>query len=116
MSPAAHSAPAAPTTSGPPSTGLLQPPRPLAEAAGNRPPVYPERARQRREQGQVTVRVEVSADGTPLGVAVAVGSGYATLDEAALDAVRAWRFVPAMRGSLPVVAVAEVPIRFRLAD
>ena len=47
---------------------------------------------------------------------VAQGSGHAALDEAALAAVRVWRFVPAMRGGFPVAAVAEVPIRFTLTD
>jgi protein TonB len=82
----------------------------------DRPPRYPEAARRRGEQGRVVLRVDVSADGAPIDVTVTEGSGFPSLDAAALGAVRQWRFVPAMRGGTPVAAVAQVPIRFRLAD
>jgi periplasmic protein TonB len=36
------------------------------------------------------------------------------LDQAALDAVRRWRFSPATRGGKPVEWTARLPIRFRL--
>jgi periplasmic protein TonB len=62
------------------------------------------------------VRVAVSAEGSPADVGVAISSGHLTLDAAAIDAVRRWRFVPATQGGRPVPSVAEVPIRFRLED
>ena len=62
------------------------------------------------------MRVAVSAEGTPADVAVAASSGHASLDAAAIEAVRKWRFVPAMQGGQPLPSVAEVPIRFRLED
>ncbi len=94
----------------------LIPPRPVAGMESNRPPSYPETARRRGNQGRVIVRVNVSADGEPLALSVARSSGYTTLDEAAIAAVRQWRFVPARRFGQPVAAEAEVPIVFRLEN
>lgn len=94
----------------------LVPPRPVAGMASNRPPAYPERSRQRREQGRVLLRVDVAVDGTAAAVAVAQSSGYRALDEAAATAVRQWRFIAATRGGVAVAAVAEVPVQFALAD
>lgn len=119
-SPQAHSS--EPTTSQPMAAASAQaaandplvPPRPVAGMETNRAPSYPEMARRRGEQGRVTLRVSVSAEGTPLEVDVLTTSGYPVLDTAALSAVRQWRFVPAMQTGKPVAAVAEVPIRFRL--
>ncbi len=62
------------------------------------------------------LRVSVGPDGTPLEVDVQNTSGYPILDSAALNAVRQWRFIPAMQAGAPVRAVAEVPIRFQLEN
>jgi periplasmic protein TonB len=96
--------------------GPIAPPRPVAGLATNQRPAYPEGARRRGEQGRVVVRVAVSAEGSPLDVSVASSSGHASLDAAALAAVRRWRFVPAIQGGKPVAAAAEVPVQFRLED
>jgi protein TonB len=93
---------------------LLVPPRPVAGMETNRAPTYPPSALRRGEQGRVMLRVNVSADGTPLDVALLETSGHPSLDSAALSAVRQWRFIPAMQGGTPVPAIAEVPVRFRL--
>ncbi len=82
--------------------------------ASDRPPVYPEQARRRGEQGRVLLRVSVNASGMAAGVSLAASSGSASLDAAALAAVREWRFVPATRNGRPVPATAEVPVQFRL--
>jgi protein TonB len=92
------------------------PPRPVSGLAGNREPDYPPAALRRRLQGTVVLRVDVTADGAPQTLAVRTSSGHAVLDEAALAAVRLWRFHPATRGGVPIAAPAEVPIRFSLQD
>jgi protein TonB len=58
--------------------------------------------------------VRVSTNGKPLAVNVAETSGYPMLDAAALTAVRQWQFIPATQAGIPVVAIAEVPVRFRI--
>ncbi len=66
------------------------------------------------EQGKVVLRVLVSAGGDPAKVEVRTSSGSEVLDEAALDAVKHWRFVPARKGEQPVEAWVLVPITFTL--
>ena len=83
---------------------------------GNVPPVYPYRARRKEIEGRVVLRVQVLPGGTALSVELLSSSGHAILDRAALRAVRAWRFVPARRGGVPVADAIDVPISFRLAD
>jgi protein TonB len=103
------SAPAGPTAA-------IIPPRPVAGIDGNLAPSYPESARRRGEQGRVMLRVTVSIEGSPTDVSVADSSGHPILDEAAVSAVRRWRFTPATRAGQPLVATAEVPVVFRLME
>lgn len=81
---------------------------------GNPMPVYPDVARRRGRQGRVVLRVEVRPDGAAGAVSIDRSSGDVRLDEAALAAVRQWRFRPALRNGVPVVARVRVPVRFRL--
>lgn len=95
------------------ASGAVAPPRPLATGQ-NPPPTYPAMSRRNREQGRVTLRVSVDAEGRVLGIEVVETSGHIALDEAARRAVRDWRFQPAMQDGRPVVASARVGITFRL--
>lgn len=82
----------------------------------NPKPLYPVEARRRREEGVVVLSVQVSREGLPEGVQIVQSSRFQLLDEAAVKAVKQWRFTPARIGSLAVVSQIEVPIRFRLSD
>jgi periplasmic protein TonB len=81
-----------------------------------RPPVYPPRCLRMGIEGVVRVRVLVGEDGRPQEVTVGRTSGDASLDQAAIDAVRQWRFEAAKRDGVPVRAWALVPIEFKLID
>ena len=85
-----------------------------ADYLNNPPPQYPSSARRKKQQGTVFVDVLVSALGTPKKLAIGKSSGVDVLDEAAIAAVRKWKFIPAKRGSEIVEARLLVPIRFRL--
>lgn len=85
-----------------------------ADYLRNPPPAYPPMSRRRGEQGEVLLLVSVSVEGRPEHVEIRRSSGHQRLDEAALRAVRQWRFVPARRGDRPVAANVVVPIEFRL--
>jgi protein TonB len=76
----------------------------------NRPPVYPNDAAVRHEQGEVLLVIHVSEFGVSAGADVAVTSGVASLDRAALDAVRKWHFRPAMKDGRSVPF--DMPMRF----
>ena len=80
----------------------------------NLAPRYPESARKQGQEGLVVLRVVVDRTGRPMSVDVKRGSGFSLLDEAAVQAVRRWRFAPARAGSLGIDSTVEIPIRFRL--
>ena len=85
-----------------------------ASARGNRIPDYPIQARRLGEQGVVVLRVLITPDGRASEVQLAQTSGSTRLDRAAIDAVREWRFMPALRGGRPVSAWYEWRWEFRL--
>lgn len=80
----------------------------------NPQPEYPLAARRMGWQGRVVLDVEVLADGSPGEVAVQQSSGREILDNAALRAVRGWRFVAARQGGYNVVQRFLVPVLFNL--
>jgi len=80
----------------------------------NPAPGYPDSARRQRQEGTVYLRVLVSTSGQASQVLVAGSSGVSSLDEAALRAVRRWRFKPASQDGRPISAWVRVPIRFKL--
>lgn len=84
-----------------------------ADYLHNPAPAYPAQSRRLKEEGTVLLLVRVSAEGTPLSVEIRNSSGFERLDEAGLQAVRQWRFVPAKRGSENVAASVLVPIQFK---
>ncbi len=100
-----------PTGAGPGGgTGKAEP---LGSVA-NPKPAYPEIARQRGQEGAVVLLVDVTAEGTAQQVTVRRSSGYDMLDDAAVKAVRRWRFKPARLAGMAVAGQALVPIEFRL--
>lgn len=87
---------------------------PLPVVISNKPPYYPEIARRSGWEGRVIVRAEVSADGVPTSVTIAKSSSYGVLDQAALRAVKSWRFQPRTIGGVAMAGVVEVPVNFSL--
>lgn len=106
----ASNAPAANGGEGP-ARGLS---RDAMSLPGNPAPVYPLIARRQGIEGQVILRLLVTPGGDPAEVTVRQSSGHAALDRSALEAVRRWRFRPALRGGRPVDAVIDLPVTFRL--
>jgi len=81
-----------------------------------KPPVYPPRCLRMGIEGVVKVRVLVGEDGAPQEITLAKSSGDSALDEAAMQAVHEWLFVPATRNGSPVRAWAVIPIEFKLIN
>lgn len=77
-------------------------------------PSYPPEARAGGREGKVRVKVLIAENGTPGEVQLAESSGNTSLDEAALTALRRWRFQPALRNGQPVLAWVTVPVIFSL--
>ena len=99
--PVASSAPVA-------ATGGRETPVPISQPA----PRYPREALRRNVGGTVRVRVTVAIDGSVDRLELAESSGDRYLDREAMEAVRRWRFQPAVRDGQPVVAAVVVPISF----
>jgi protein TonB len=79
-------------------------------------PIYPESARRAGIQGTTLLRIHIEADGRVSDVSVQRSAGHQSLDEAAADAVRRWRFEPALNSAGPVSMWAVVPVEFRIND
>lgn len=77
-------------------------------------PVYPAASRRAGEEGTVRLKVLVDERGRPQTVEIVKASGFARLDEAAVQAVRKWRFQAANNGSGPVSAWTQVNVTFKL--
>lgn len=80
----------------------------------NPAPVYPSSSRRLGEEGRVLLRVQVSAEGSPITVQVKQSSGFERLDDAARNAVTKWKFVPAHQNGLALTSWVEVPLQFNL--
>lgn len=97
------------TTGDPPvPVGTLQPARLLAPVD----PVYPEAARAARVEGVVTLEVQITAEGRvrqarPL-------RSVPGLDQAAIEAVRQYRYAAATRDGVAVPATVTVSVPFQL--
>jgi len=64
----------------------------------------------------VLLDIEVGVDGRAQAVTILQSSGHLRLDDAAIDAVRRWRFAPARESGAAVVAHVHVPVVFELDD
>lgn len=106
---------AAPVTNTKPAdTETYQSPSFNAAYLNNPAPAYPALSRRLGEEGRVLLRVQVMEDGSAGSVELQTGSGSSRLDQAALEAVKKWRFVPAKRGEQAVSASVVVPVRFSI--
>lgn len=77
-------------------------------------PSYPAAPRRLGIQGTTMLRVHVLADGRIGDVRVQESAGHPELDDAAVDAVRRWRFEPARRGAEAIAMWVLLPVEFKL--
>jgi TonB family protein len=100
----------------PQSTPFEAPPRPTLAPIKKIDPTYPDKARRAGIQGDVSLDVIVLADGTVKSVMVAKSLDTVFgLDQAAIAAVRQWKYPPLSdgRGSRPPLRIV---VPFRLPD
>ena len=79
-------------------------------------PDYPDSARREGREGRVLLRVLVDDQGRSKQVEINSSSGNDTLDRAAAEAIKRWRFHPARQGDQPIESWLRIPIEFRLAN
>lgn len=75
-------------------------------------PIYPESARQERIEGVVILEILIDEGGTVEDARVLRSIGL--LDQAAIDAVRQWRFTPSLIEDRPVKVVLTVNVEFAI--
>jgi TonB family protein len=78
-------------------------------------PDYPESARARGIEGAVLLEVVISMEGVPLNWKV-LSSPDPDLSQAAIDAVRQWRYEPTLLNGEPIEVLTTISVRFRLQD
>ncbi len=74
-------------------------------------PVYPKLAIAARIQGDVLLHAIIGRDGTIQNLSLV--SGHPMLAQAAMDAVRHWRYQPFLLSGRPIEVETEVTVRFR---
>ena len=124
FAPATSAAPTPTAAAAPLTTGSARPASPAAQAVvlpssdadylNNPPPAYPRMSRRMGEQGTVLVRVFINAEGRAEKADIRTSSGYPRLDDAALETVQRWRYVPGQRAGQAEAMWFNVPIRFVL--
>jgi TonB family protein len=89
-------------------------PMQLISGAG---PIYPVDAQAARIQGEVVVRYDVTAKGVVINARIETSDPAGVFDEAALAAVRSWKYNPRIRdGKTQEVQNILSVVRFRLDD
>ncbi len=76
-------------------------------------PAYPDLARRARVSGEVALEVTVDAEGAV--AAVRILSGHPLLNNAAVEAVRQWKYSPTLLNGEPVPVFAIVTVIFTLS-
>ncbi len=89
--------------------GSVSPPR-LTYAPD---PEYSEEARREKFQGTCVLWLIVGPDGMPRNIRVSRALGHG-LDEKAIEAVRQWKFQPALKNGEPVAVQVNVEVAFHL--
>ncbi len=79
-------------------------------------PKYPNHARKMGWEGTTLLRVLVNQKGETEFIEVTRSSGFATLDKAAMKAVKRWRFHPARSGTESMESWIKIPIVFDLEE
>ena len=85
-----------------------------AKFGGAIPLIYPLIAKKNEWEGTVRIRVVIQPNGLPETISIKKTSGHKVLDNAAIEAVRKTRFIPAKDGNIPVRSIVEIPIKFDL--
>lgn len=115
---ASSTASATPVATGPasaaPAPAKVELPSASADYLNNPKPAYPPLSRRLREEGKVVLRVLIETDGTATKAEVRHSSGYERLDQAALQTVLKWRYLPARRNGTPEAMWFNIPINFVL--
>lgn len=77
-------------------------------------PKYPDLARERGEQGAIRLKLGINAKGLVENIEILSSTGFKLLDEAAIKAVKAAKFIPAQIDGAAVFSTSEIKLEFKL--
>lgn len=77
-------------------------------------PKYPDLARERGEQGAIRLKLGINAKGLVENIEILSSTGFKLLDEAAIKAVKAAKFIPAQIEGEAVFSTSEIKLEFKL--
>jgi TonB family protein len=63
--------------------------------------------------GEVTIELDIAADGSVTAARVVTSSGFSRLDELARSTLATWRFAPAESGGVAVTSTFRQRVEFR---
>ena len=78
-------------------------------------PVYPEQCKKDKIEGTVILEIEINAEGNVIDARV-LKSDHPDLDEAAMEAIKKWKYEPVLKEGKPVPVVFAVAINFWLRN
>jgi TonB family protein len=87
-----------------------------AQNLGNPQPQYPLLSKRRGEEGVVLIRAFVDETGAASKVEIFKSSSFALLDNAAVEAIKKWRFAPATKLGQYIASSVIIPINFKLTQ
>ena len=97
-----------------PAPARIELPSSSADYLNNPKPAYPGLSKRLGEEGKVVLRVLIEADGSASKAEIRSSSGYDRLDQAALQTVLRWRYLPGKRNGVAEAMWFNVPINFVL--
>lgn len=97
-----------------PEPAPVIPPSTDAYELKNPAPAYPQLSKKLKEEGTVTLKILVKADGKVAKVEIIKSSGFRRLDNAAISAFKRWHFSPATQGGIAIDYSYEIDFEFGL--
>jgi len=77
-------------------------------------PIYPEEGKKKQLEDQVIVRYVIGKNGRVIDVQIIDHAHDPMFDQAAVEAIRQWRFRPMIKDGKPVEVVHELAVNFQL--
>ncbi len=90
-------------------TDFLQPPTPVREVR----PVYPKKCREKNIEGAVILQMGIDAEGNVISIVLLKGA-HKNLNQAAVEALRQWKYQPVKKDGEPVPVTFTVTVDFKL--
>ena len=78
-------------------------------------PIYPKNAKRAEKEGKVMLQATIGIDGIPKDIVAVTKLGFG-FEEAAIAALKKWKFIPAKKKGKDVELRINIPIEFKLED